>query len=245
MSVNIRGEGTEMCIGMTSDTGSRTPRPCGNHEIEGLEYCLHHMPDDLLEEAEQITGMKRCRHYFGQPDACTQYAVARTAPPMCKIHGANKGSYQHHLAIVRQLDEQVTTRIAELLAEGGEKLIRPAALTDPYGELMQVAGEMKAWKDWLAAYVSTLRADQFRYAGKAGEQQRAEVMIYERAIERYAQILVNIARLNLDARLVGIREQTADMMERALDAALTASGMPLENKIGAREAFRRNLKIVA
>ena len=35
------------------------------------------------------------------------------------------------------------------------------------------------------------------------------------------------------------------MLERALDAALEASGAPLDGKAKAREAFKRNLKVVA
>ena len=53
----MRGEGTVRC----ADGG------CGDLEIEGLEYCLAHMPEDLLAEAEAITGVRRARKW-GPPD---------------------------------------------------------------------------------------------------------------------------------------------------------------------------------
>ena len=56
MEVLRRGEGPGLCV-----ENSRIGVPCTHHEVLGLEYCVWHMPDDLLEEAEQITGWKRCR----------------------------------------------------------------------------------------------------------------------------------------------------------------------------------------
>ena len=54
-------EGTGYCVGVT-----RSGLPCSNREIQGTGWCLHHVPDELLELAEQIRGgARRCRHGSG------------------------------------------------------------------------------------------------------------------------------------------------------------------------------------
>jgi hypothetical protein len=81
-------------------------------EIEGLDYCLHHVPDELLEEAEAIVGFRRCRSRFG----CRQYAVAGTDPPVCKNHGANRGSVLYKRAMMRRAEQRYALLYAKFLA---------------------------------------------------------------------------------------------------------------------------------
>jgi hypothetical protein len=234
------GFGTALCIGRRRDG-----RPCGNVEVEGLEYCLHHMPDDLLEEAEQATGFRRCRHDFGTPGACHYYAVAETSPPACKNHGANAGGVIRQQAGLRLINGQADARAGEIIAEYGNDLANARPVQDPYAELMQLAGEMREWKDMLRSRVQRMRADQYRYSVSAGEQIRAEIVLYERSVERLGSMLVAIAKLNLDARLVGIRTQTLDMLERALMMALTKASVPPEKMEAARETLRAHIKKIA
>jgi hypothetical protein len=217
---------------------ARGGRLCGNLEIVGLEFCLHHMPDELLAEAESICGFRRCRR-------CLQYAVEGTVPPLCKNCGANTGSQASKGAAMRVIEGGAADRAAEIIAIHGGKLAMAAPVEDPYAELMQLAGEMKAWKDLLQERVSMLRIEQYRYQGKTGEQTRAEIVLYERAIERLGSMLVAIAKLNLDARLVGIRQQTLDMLERALTMAFTKAGVTPDKAAAARETFREHIKLAS
>lgn len=234
------GFGTALCTGHRKDG-----HPCGNVEVEGLEFCLHHMPDDLLEEAEAVTGFRRCRHDFGLPEACHFYAVSGTEPPRCKNHGANEGSLAGKNAALRLINGGADQRAAELIAEYGTDLVNAMPVEDPYRELMQLAGEMRAWKNKLRERVQLLKVEQYRYQGHQGEQTRAEIVLYERAMERLGQMLVAIAKLNLDARLVGIRQNTLEMLDRALTLAFTKAGVPPEKALEARETFRKHLKIAS
>lgn len=234
------GFGTALCIGRRKDG-----QKCGNVEVEGLEYCLHHMPDELLDEAETLTGFRRCRQDFGTPDACHYYAVAGTDPPMCKNHGANVGSHQSGLAALRVINGGAEARAAVIIAEHGRELAEAQPVQDPYAELMQLAGEMRAWKNMLRERVALLRPAQYRYQGRTGEQIRAEIVLYERAMERLGTMLISIAKLNLDARLVGIRQQTLDMLDRALTLAFTKANVPPEKMEAARETFRAHLKMAS
>jgi hypothetical protein len=226
---------------------TRNDTRCGNDEIEGLEFCLLHVPDEYLEEAEDVTGMRRCRHQLGAPDACHNYAVDGADPVACTRHGMAPGSFAMRQTMHRTVEGKLGERLAGIMADGGEKLLRPDPVSDPLSELMELAAEVKAVKELLRAKVAPMFAnDQLRYAhSKAGEQLRMEVLLYERGLDRLARLLLDISKLNIAERLTGIRKQTADMIERAIDAALEESGVGFEGKQVAREAVRRHLKIVA
>lgn len=216
---------------------------CGNDEAEGLEYCVLHVPDELLDEAEEITGRRRCRHRYGGSGACRRYAIEGSDPPECDAHGHR----QRPGLVKAAYAENLADKLAKIMREGGEKLLDPDPLADPLSELLSVAAEMKALKDILRETCAGLMGNnQLRYAhSKAGEQARMEILLYERAVERFVKVLIDISKLRIEDRLAGVREQTAQMLERALDAALQDSGVGLEGQDKARQAFRRHLRVVA
>jgi hypothetical protein len=76
------GLGTTRCTGTTRDGW-----PCWGWVVRGFAFCLHHVPDADLAEAEAVMGFRRC-------GKCRQYAVKGSDPPRCKIHGCNQGSAQ-------------------------------------------------------------------------------------------------------------------------------------------------------
>lgn len=221
-------------------------RRCGNTEVDGLEYCVLHVPDDLLEEAEEITGAYRCRHDFGTPDPCRQYAVAGTRPPHCEKHGANIGSMQRERGRQNLIEERLAIRLAEIMEGEGQLIVSPDPIGDPLTELLATAAEVRAVKEVLRLISAQLFSQQrLRYAhSKVGEQLRTEILLYERALDRYTKLLIDIAKLRIEERLAGVQESTAVMLEKALDAALEESGVGLDGKSGARKAFRRHLKVV-
>ncbi len=90
-------QGTTLCSGLT-----RRGKPCFCWAIEGLDYCLHHVPDADLELAEAIIGFRRCRHL-----GCLMYAVACSSPPRCKAHGCNQGSAMYVRAQLRARTEEI------------------------------------------------------------------------------------------------------------------------------------------
>jgi hypothetical protein len=230
------GEGEILCAGLTL-----AGQPCHNPEIFGLEYCLHHIPDELLDEAEEITGFRRCRHGFGESGACTFYALEGTDPPRCKNHGANTGSNMRMGAASNVVEGRVMDRLEELLKTGGDRLMNPRRLEDPLAELLMLAAEMKALKDMCREVVAAMKIGQWRYAGKTGEQARAELLLYERSLERLATILINIAKLRIEEKLATIEERQQQAIERALTLALQASDASLAGQQKARLVLVREL----
>jgi hypothetical protein len=234
----LPGSGPLICQGFGLDG-----QPCTHHEIDGLGYCFSHMPDDLLDEAEDITGARRCRKRFGEPDACHQFAVAGTDPPLCKNHGANGGSSISQKAAARVVDGRVTDRMAAIMSDHGEALMKPSPIGDPLSELLDVAAEIRTWKEVMRGVVADLLSRQaIRYTARAyGEQLRAEVLLYERALERLAAILVQVGKLGIERKLAQIEIDQAARVDRALTAALTATGVGLVEQQKARAVLAREL----
>lgn len=219
--------------------------PCTHREIEGLGACFWHLPDELLEEAEEITGMRRCRHGYGGPDACHFQATEGTEPPACKNHGANAGSVTSREAGRRVIEGRVADRMSVIMSEQGEKLLKPKPVGNHLQELLDVAAEIKAFREIMRDVVAQLDPSQYRYGSKVGEQARAEVLLYERALDRNANVLLAIAKLNIASQLAKIEQNKVAAITRALNLALQASGAGLEGQQAAREVLQRELRAVA
>ena len=222
------------------------PKGCRNHEIDGLEFCLQHVPDDLLDEAEEITHTKRCRKGF-PGETCHTLAVKGTEPARCKTHGANLGGVISKQAATRVVEGRVQDRMVEIMSESGDRLLNPRQIGNPLVELLALASEIGEWKTIMQEIVIyLLSTDRIRHAhNRVGEQLRAEVLLFERAQERYAKILQDIARLGIEHRLAAIEEQQVQLVERALGVAVAkaVAGLPdsLERSEDAREVLRREL----
>jgi hypothetical protein len=95
---------------------------------------------------------------------------------------------------------------------------------DPLSELARVCGQVLAWKDAMAGKVSALTS--LRYENEAGgEQLRAEVALWERALDRCERFLTAMARLNIDDRLARISEARAELIITVFTAALERAGI--------------------
>jgi len=148
----------------------------------------------------------------------------------CKLHG---GSVPN--AVTAALNEQAARELARLDAP-------PVA--NPLEELARLAGQCVAWKDAMAVKVNELTS--LRYEGGPGiEQLRAEVMLWERALDRCLAALSAMAKLNIEQRLAGVHAATAQMLEEALAAALQKSGLDITGQARAREVFKERLRVVA
>lgn len=149
----------------------------------------------------------------------------------CRFHGGKSPG-----ATARVERERVERELAGLAA----KLDAPP-VDNPLEALRSLAGEVSGWKDFLAERLRQLTT--LRYSGEHAEQIRGEVVLYERALDRTVSVLTAIARLNVDERLAAIGERQAAILESALDAALDAVGLGLEDKRKAWEGAAAHLKM--
>lgn len=245
LNLILPGSGTAQCIAITTSVSSSggPGRRCTKREIDGMEFCLWHMPLDRLEEAEQITGVLRCHHGMEDGESCQLFATKGTDPPRCKNHGVNRGSVLSKHAAGRRVEGKVMDRMEAIMAEHGERLLDPPAIGNPLAELLDLAAEIAAWKNIMRDITIYLvqRGTARTFNGKVGEQMRAEVLLFERAQERFAKILIDITKLGIEARLAQIETQQVDTVDRALTAALAASGLGLVEQDKARQVLRREL----
>lgn len=158
-----------------------------------------------------MTDPKRCKATNRAGEQCGR-------PPMrggrvCASHGGKSprvlAAAQRNLAEAEAIRE--VTRLSD--ARG------PLSLSEVYREMLRTAGLAVAWRDVLEAKVSSLE-DYAGVNGLGAEQVRADVALFERALDRTAKVLELIARLDLDSRLTNMGEdlgrQVVAMIRRAV-----------------------------
>ena len=172
----------------------------------------------------------RARRTDGRP--CGRFPTR--GADVCRSHGA--GAPQVRAAAAeRVLDGKVRATLARL--DVGQ-------VDNPLTALARLAAEVLAWKDSTAALVNRLESIRYQDA-RGAEQLRAEVVVWERALDRAVTVLAAMAKLKLDERLVAVSEATADMLVRAVDAGLAAAGVTGEARETARKAIAAQMRIVS
>lgn len=152
----------------------------------------------------------------------------------CRLHGGNTGGQKIQAAKIRA-DRELRSVLAELDVE---------PVDDPLQALLNLGGQVLAWQEAAATLVNRLN-DRIRYEGAAGaEQLRAEVALYERAMDRAAHVLGLIAKLNIEERMVAVSERQADRVISAIDAALAHAGVTGPAAAGAKQVAARHLRAV-
>nr|WP_202446860.1 hypothetical protein [Streptomyces sp. SID5468] len=153
----------------------------------------------------------------------------------CRLHGGNTRN-QRAAARTEQAEAEARAVLADLNVE---------AVADPFAALARLAGQAVAWQEAISGMVQRL-GDRIRYEGAAGtEQLRAEIALYERAMDRAGQILGMIARLNIEDRMARVTERQAEALVSALEAGLAAAGITGAAAVAARQAAARHLRSVA
>ncbi|HMH76884.1 MAG TPA: hypothetical protein VK547_09690 [Candidatus Udaeobacter sp.] len=163
-------------------------------------------------------GAPRCRARLRQGEGrcrkSTGWGTPHVGTGRCRLHGGSTGTQ-----IVGVERRQVEDGARRILADLGAA----APVENPLVELQLLAGEILAFRNALRSMVE--RLDGVRYSGEAGESIRGEVILYERALDRCTRVLTDIAKLNLDERLVAITEKQGTAIATALRAALQAAGI--------------------
>ncbi|MGW7001416.1 hypothetical protein ACWGCW_00965 [Streptomyces sp. NPDC054933] len=228
---------TERCLGVYGEKYKGDPAKigtrCERRAVDG-PYCRAHA---------EIPDEKRCRghltkHHPTNPGGrCTERAMEGLA--VCYRHGGN--APQSRRAAERRINEaKVEAQMAKILAANGV-----APVDNPLEALRELAGEARSLKDALGERVNDLK-DDIRYESKAGgEQLRAEVALYERSLDRLGKLLVQIAALNLDERLVRIEEGKAAVIIDIIVATLDHAGISGPKAVDSREFAARRLEAVA
>lgn len=168
-------------------------------------------PYDCAKCGEEHT---RClAHQRGSGKPCRGQPL--DGQDVCRVHGGRQPAAL----------EKATVRIEELRARSIlERLERPAPIEHPVLELLAVAGETREWQRILRERLDELGSlyvtDTFRV-----ERERAVVVLYERALDRSGRLLVDLAKLDLQARALKLNQQTAAQVMQAVVEALKRTGL--------------------
>lgn len=158
---------------------------------------------------------------------CQAYPVRGAT--VCVAHGGK----------APQVKAKAKQRVAEQQARAELARLNLAPVDDPLTALAGVTAEVLAWKDNLAAKVNELTS--LRYKTEGGEQLRAEVALWERALDRCERFLTAMARLNIDERLAAIAEAQAQAVMDAIRIGLEAAGVDSGQRQVALAAVRDHL----
>lgn len=97
-------------------------------------------------------------------------------------------------------------------------------ISDPLSELQDLAGKAKAWLVLLEEHVADL--ERLRYSSaEGGEHIRGEIVLFERAIDQLRRLLVDMARLDIDQRLMRITEAHVGQALAIIDAFCRRRGL--------------------
>jgi P27 family predicted phage terminase small subunit len=166
------------------------PQPAGGGHAPCATCGQPHDPDHCQGHSRDGT---QCRLAKGQ----------RTDHPgfgNCGYHlGATPSGRQHAMR------EQASAALFKL-ARHGE--VRP--VSDPLELLADLAGEAVAWKDAIAGLVNELPS--LTGEDHAGDERlRALVPLMERAMTQAGRFAVEMAKLDIDERLVGVHRRAAEL----------------------------------
>lgn len=170
------------------------------------------------------TGGWPCKGHRSRDGRCCANS-AMQGQEVCHAHGGR--APQNRRAAGRRLAEDGARRT---LAEVG---VDP--IGDPVEALADLAAQAVALKDHFAARVAEL--DEYRYRSDMGtEQLRAELELYERAMDRAERFLGNLVKHGFDERRVQVAESQLDLMVGVLRGALDGLLGLVTRLVGERDA---------
>jgi hypothetical protein len=170
------------------------------------------------------------RRTDGRP--CGAYAV--NGAKVCSAHGGSAPQVKAKAA-ERITEQQIRRELARLDV---------APVDDYLGQMALIAGQVIAWKDALAEKVNALSSLRYEGTG-AGEQLRAEVALWERALDRCERFLTAMARMNIEERMTRVTEKQAAMVQDALTATFREMGFTLDQQRDAQVRLGRHLRSVS
>lgn len=196
-------------------------------------------PDDKRCVGTSKSVLRKIAEGLEDPDAdtrCPMWAIQ--GGTVCYHHG---GSAPQTIAAAK---ERLRTR--EIQAFAGSVLAQEGLETieDPLAELSRLATSSKALMEALGARVNSLDALE-HFDAKNSPAIKAEVQMYERAMDRTARLLESLVKAGYVERQVKIQESEALMVTGIIKRTLAALGLTPEQQKQAQLVLANEFRSIA
>ncbi len=154
---------------------------------------------------------------------------AKTTGKQCRARAIAGGTVckKNHGGAAPQVMAAAAVRVIEAKAAAAVRDLTGRPVDDPVLELLRVAGETIALKDLLRGEVERLSSLE-TYSASQGEEVRALLRAFERALDRCGRFLVDINRLGLEAKRVQLEAATAAALVAVFREVLDLAGLSVE-----------------
>jgi hypothetical protein len=191
------------------------------------------MTEQVCPKCQAVHDLTKCQAHSKMQAGGQCQRQPMADQKVCATHGG-KAPQNLAAAATRNTDEKIRKQLGQIVS---------TPIANPLATLQELAGEAVAWKQLCHDHMAVL--EKMRYGTEGGEAIRGEIILFERALDRCAKILVDIAKLNIDERLVKVSEGQLDLMTRALTAWMAETGMTTEQQLEARRGVARHLRLIS
>lgn len=153
---------------------------------------------------------------------------------VCRYHGVKRVDAERKRDELKAefIEAEIDNKLKNLLASHGV-----SAVDNPLEEISLLAGEIRT-------LVTIMRDRVDLEALGLGINGTSPILaVYERMIDRFARLLTDIVRLDIDGRLVKVKEQEAAIMQEVLLGTLDDLNLG-DRKPEAQRAYARRLRLV-
>lgn len=175
---------------------------------------------------------RRCQARSKQSgEQCKRYAIA--GGTVCTMHGGKSP------AVRAAAEERLLVAAADrVVADLWVGLDQATPVKDPVASLERLAGALEQLVDETGRQVSTMK----NLAGGGHlTQLRAEVTLFDRALDRLSRVLVDMARLGIAEKHIELEQQRAQIIIAAFLAALDLGGLVPEVRTAMVDRFLAGL----
>lgn len=179
------------------------------------------------------TDDRRCTATTRSGERCTQYAIR--GGTVCRMHGG--GSPKVRRAAARR----VALADAEVVVRRSVAARGPLTLPDVYQALLDTAGTVVGWRDLLTERLDEL-GGQLTYQDSVGnERVKADVLLFQKALDQATRTLELIARLDIDSRATALSTRQGDAIADVIEQTLAALHLTPEQEAAAPPLLHRAL----
>jgi len=188
-----------------------------------------------LDQPAEVEGRERCGAKTRTGGVCRLKAGKGTdhvGLGRCKYHGGSTPT-QRKAVEAQVIEAKARTMFGRAFDD--------TPVGNPLDVFAELAGTVRGWLRTMQALVEELGTPG--YAALTGEQIRAEVQLFERAMDRANTVLSTYAKLGIDERLARISEAQAFTVLQAIESALAAAGVTGSRAIEAKQAAAKRLRV--